>query len=145
MVTEQVKIMREDAEHLRIVTTDGVSEERANREAATESMMRKMDAFTRLYETERERIHKSVKDALTQMFERTNTVQELAKSMQKDGIDVKRAAVNVQVRFVCMCVDVCMLCMCVQMFGRKLVKICRQMRSMFLGEYVGMMCMHVHM
>jgi hypothetical protein len=98
MVTEQVKVMREDAEHLRIVVTDGVAEERANREAATDSMARKMDAFTRLYETERERIHKSVRDALAQMFERTNAVQDLAKNIQKDGIEVKRVAVTVQVQ-----------------------------------------------
>ena len=96
LAIDQVKTMREEAEQMRVHLREAIAEERAFREAATDGVVRKMETFTRMYETERERNHKSVRDALAQMFERTGAVQELIKGITKDSNEVKRLAAQVQ-------------------------------------------------
>eukprot|EP00284_Hemiselmis_tepida_P009808 CAMPEP_0174923116 /NCGR_PEP_ID=MMETSP1355-20121228/6363_1 /TAXON_ID=464990 /ORGANISM="Hemiselmis tepida, Strain CCMP443" /LENGTH=401 /DNA_ID=CAMNT_0016168771 /DNA_START=1 /DNA_END=1203 /DNA_ORIENTATION=- len=96
LVIEQVKVMRDEQEHLRGELRDGLAEERSVRDAANDATNRKLESFSRLYDAERERVHKSVREALSSMFERTAAVQELIKGVQKDGEEVKRIAAQVQ-------------------------------------------------
>jgi hypothetical protein len=62
-----------------------------------EFLQRKVDNFIRLYEAERARLEKSVKDALTKILERTQAVQGLSKRMQEEGTELRKVAARVQV------------------------------------------------
>jgi hypothetical protein len=65
------------------------------------SVQRKVDNFIRLYEIERTRLEKSVKDALAKILERTQAVQGLSKRMQEEGTELRKIAATVQVGTPC--------------------------------------------
>lgn len=93
---EQINYVREEADRGRQHLGDLVSDEKVQRETAVGMCQRKVDSFVRLYEVERSRLDKSVKDALAQILERTRSVQDLSKRMQDEGLELRRMAARVQ-------------------------------------------------
>jgi predicted outer membrane protein len=56
-----------------------------------------VDAFARSYEAERQRLAKTVHDAVTHMSERTSSAQTISKRLQEESAEVKRLALRLQV------------------------------------------------
>ena len=93
---EQARALHDNAQVAQQRVQDQLQEEKMLREEAGRGLVRQMDAFARNYENERQRLAKTVHDAVTHMSERTASAQTISKRLQQESTEVKRLALRLQ-------------------------------------------------
>ena len=93
---EQARSIHDNAQLAQTRVQDQLQEEKMLREEAGRAVQRQMDSFSRNYENERQRLAKTVHDAVTHMSERTASAQTISKRLQEESSEVKRLALRLQ-------------------------------------------------
>ena len=93
---EQARAVHDNAQLQHTRVQDQLQEEKMLREEAGRSVQRQVDAFLRNYENERNRLAKTVHDAVTHMSERTTSAHTISKRLQEESTEVKRLALRLQ-------------------------------------------------
>jgi hypothetical protein len=93
---EQARATHDNAQLAQIRVQDQLQEEKMLREESSRSVQRQVEAFFRNNQDERQRLAKTVHDAVTHMSERTASAQTISKRLQEESSEVKRLAQRVQ-------------------------------------------------
>ena len=96
VLQEQARTMHDNAQLSQARMQDQLQEEKVKREEDARAVQRQVDSFARNYENERQRLSKTVHDAVTHMSERTASAQTISKRLQEESTEVKRLALKLQ-------------------------------------------------
>lgn len=93
---EHARTIHDNSQIAQTRVQDQLQEEKMLREESGRSVQRQVDTFARNYENERQRLAKTVHDAVTHMSERTASAQTISKRLQEESTEVKRLALRLQ-------------------------------------------------